>query len=354
MMRANMKELIPTLLAGLVAFVLLPVARAQPVDGNPRDVLVYKDGDRVQGRLKGKVGEILVFQSERFGELRVPADQAVVIKADKSVAATPAAGASQGTKAAAAQTKVEEQVAAEKISGWERFSPAVLASRLRDMFGPWHGRVAFSTEVVSDTADRTNVSVDTQLKRKWKADEVQLTARHDYSETNGITTTDLIKADGSWRHDFSKSLFTQYRPSVEWNRASFSAGMPKDYILLQQEIGAGFGLLTTPTRKVRVGLSENLFNVWNTSQPNLDTSRTAESAFLETELKIPWGLLVTSRTVYYYSFSYRGDGWENRVEVAKKFTETLSLAVRHELRRGSPDGTAKDYTRLKLLLGLDF
>jgi len=48
------------------------------------------------------------------------------------------------------------------------------------------------------------------------------------------------------------------------------------------------------------------------------------------------------------------DGWENRVELSKKFTETFSTAIRHEIRRGSPDGTAQDYTRLKLLLGLDF
>ena len=67
-----------------------------------------------------------------------------------------------------------------------------------------------------------------------------------------------------------------------------------------------------------------------------------------------WGLLLTDRGVYYYSRSSRRDGWENRVELTKKFTETLSTAIRHELRRGSPDGRAQDYDRLKLLLGLDF
>ncbi|MDB6113434.1 MAG: hypothetical protein JWQ83_73 [Lacunisphaera sp.] len=348
------KKLIPALLAGLLALALVPFARAQPADGDPRDVLVYKDGDRVQGKLIEKKGEVLVFQSDRFGELRVAADHAVVIKAEKSTAASPPPTASPVVKAAAVATKVENQAAAEKISGLERFSPAVLAAKLREVFGPWHGRLAFSTEVVSDTADRTNTSVESQLKRKWKADEVQLNARHDYSSTNGITTTDLIKADGSWRHDFTKNLFAQYRPSLEWNRAAFAGTVPKDYLLLQQEIGAGLSLVAKPARKLRLGLSENLFNVWNTSPPQSNTSRTAESAFLETELKVPWGLLVTSRTVYYYSLSTQNDGWENRVEVTKKFTETLSIAVRHELRRGSPDGTAQDYTRLKLLLGLDF
>ena len=48
------------------------------------------------------------------------------------------------------------------------------------------------------------------------------------------------------------------------------------------------------------------------------------------------------------------DGWENRVELNKKLTETLSTSVRHEMRRNNPDGSAQDYTRLKLLLGFDF
>jgi hypothetical protein len=32
----------------------------------------------------------------------------------------------------------------------------------------------------------------------------------------------------------------------------------------------------------------------------------------------------------------------------------LSTSVRHEIRRNNPDGTAQDFTRLKLLVGLDF
>jgi hypothetical protein len=222
------------------------------------------------------------------------------------------------------------------------------------MFGSWHGRVAFATEAVSDTADRTNLSLEMGLKRKWKRDEVQLNGRYDYSQTNELTTTDLMKADGLWRHDFGKNSFAQYRPTLEWNRASFRGGLPSDYVLLQQEIGVGVNLLGTATRKLRLGLSENLFDVWTTPPPASHNSRTSESIFAETELKLPWGLLLTDRGVYYYSFTSRGDGWENRVELTKKFTETLSTAIRHEIRRGSPDGTAQDYTRLRLLLGLDF
>jgi hypothetical protein len=325
-----------------------------------RDVLVFKDGDRLNGQLLRQEGNILVFKSDRFGEQRVPADIAVVIKGEKPaapVAATPVPATPSSVVAAPAAGPAPtpaEKAEAEKVSRWERFSPAVLTAKVREYFGPWKGRVAFSTEVISDTADRTTLSLEGRLGRKWTNDEVQLNGRYDYAQTNDLTTTDMIKADGLLRHNFTKNSFAQYRPTLEWNRANFRSGLPADYVLLQQEIGAGINLLTSPARKLRVGVSENLFDVWTTSDPAAHTSRTAESAFVETELKLPWGMLLTDRGVYYYSFSTKADGWENRIELTKKFTETLSTAIRHELRRGSPDGKAQDYDRLKLLLGLDF
>ncbi len=239
------------------------------------------------------------------------------------------------------EKKTTEGADAERVSRWEMFSPAQLVAKLRDYFGPWHGRLAFSTEVVSDTADRSNLSLEGRLGRKWTADEVQLNGHYDFNQTNDLTTTDTLKADGLWRHDFKhKTSFIQYRPTLEWNRASFKAGVPADYVLLQQEIGTGISLLATPSRKLRVGVSENLFDVWNTSPPESHNARTSEAAFVETESRLPWGMLLTERGVYYYSFASQNDGWENRVELTKKFTETFSTAIRHELRRGSPDGTA--------------
>jgi hypothetical protein len=330
----------------IILFVLgLVVGRAAEPAVPARDVLVYKDGDRVQGRLIGRNDGIIVFQSERFGELRVPADKADVVPAKgpaaAPVAATPAA-VPNGESAA------EE---ARATAGLAR-----LAARLRDGFKPWSGRLAFSTEIVSDTAERSTLSLEGRLSRKWTSDEVQLNGRYDFSQTNDLTTTDMLKADALWRHSFSKqrNSFVQYRPTLEWNRANFRSGRPADYVLLQQEIGFGISLITKPERKLRMGVSENLFDVWTTSPPASHNSRTVESAFIETELRLPWGLLLTDRGVYYYSFASQDDGWENRIELTKKFTATLSTAIRHETRQGSPDGTAQDYTRLRLLLGLDF
>jgi hypothetical protein len=290
-----------------------------------------------------------------------------VIKADKpassevadaksppSPTADPAA-ASKPSAASAPKEPVSPTVAEEeeKLSIWDRFSPSVLTAKVRDTFGPWHGKLLFSTEVVTDIAHRANRSWETHLTRKWKTDEVQLNARYDFNEENKVTTTDLAKFWGQWRHEFNTTIFTQYRPTTEWNRASVFNSMPNDYVLLQQELGLGMHLLTRPTRKIRIGLSQNRFDTWNTAPGAGHTSARAMSAFEEIDLSLPWRITISQRGVW-YPVHNQIDGWEHRIELNKKLTETLSAAVRHEIRRHNPDGTATDYERLKLLLGLDF
>lgn len=360
MPRPSLKYRLRSLLLVLLGFAGTGLVRGADAPAAPaRDVLVYPDGDRVQGRLVERKGDTLVFQSDRFGLLRVPASGAVVISAAKpaeNILATATAPVPAPAEAplvvvpATALTPNGETYAEAK----ETAALARLAAKLRKSFQPWTGRFAFSTEVVTDSADRTNLSLDLLLQRKWKTNVVQLKGRYDFNQTDGRTTTDMVKADGLLRHDFQRKGFVLYRPVLEWSRASFRSGMPSDYVLLQQEIGAGLNLIAKEKVKVRTGVSENIFDVWSIAPGDAHNSRTSESVFVENEFKLPWSLLMVHRGVYYYSFTTQDDGWENRIEFTKKFTKTLSTALRHELRRGSPDGKAQDYDRLKLLFGLDF
>ena len=357
MMPVNMKKIFRSVAAAFLCWVLPSVARGGEPEGNSRDVLVYKDGDRVQGRLIEKTDKIIVFESDRFGILRVLVENAVIIRAEQAAAAAAAAArktAPATTVAGIEKQKAVERAEAERQSLLDYFSPAALTARLRDFFGPWHGRLAFSLEQVSNTSEQDNIGLDMTLQRKWKTDEVQFKGRYDFSETNHLATTDLMKADALWRHDFPHNYFALYHPTLEWNRASFNDGVPNDYVQLQQEAGVGVSILPTAWRKVRVGFSENLFDVWNTTPNGLHTSRTVESAFFETELKLPWRMSLTERGIYYYSFASGKDGWENHVELSKKFTETLSTSIVQETREYNPDGTTQNYSRLKLLFGVDF
>ncbi len=352
-----MKKHLLLLLVWSVSFwALAGAGRAAEPEGNTRDILVYKDGDRVQGRLVEKTDRIIVFQSDRFGELRVLVENATVVKAGQQSKPGVAAGAKPQIAALTAQEKARtaERAELEQLSLLEHLSPAAMAVMLRDFFGPWHGKFAFSVEEVSTTAKQVNTGVEATLQRKWKSDEVQLKARYDFSEANNLTTTDLMKADGLWRHDYPDNIFALYHPNLEWNRANFNNGVPNDYLQLQQEVGTGVSILPNFRRKVRVGVSENLFDIWNTTPGDVHSSRTVESAFLETELKLPWRMSLSQRGVYYYAFANGKDGWENRIELSKKFTETFSTSLRQEARQYNPDGKTQNYSRLKLLFGVDF
>ncbi len=318
------------------------------------DVLIYADGDRVRGRFRERVGDTLVFQSEKFGLLKVPAAMAHV-EQGALPAAMKALTHKQGTQVISPPSEHPEPAEAAEPAGWARFSPYALTQAMREFFGPWHGRFSVSSEIVSDTTERNNTMVEAKLQRKWTSDEVEGTIRYDYTKTGELTTKDVIKFAGSWRRDSKTRLFSVYRPSVEYNQAFKNpAGVYTDYVLVQQEIGAGVNVFTTPQRKLRVGLSENLFDVWATRPVRRHTAQTSESAFAEIEWTLPWKLHLTERGVWYYSFANNTDGWENRIELNKKLTETLSVAIRHETRHNNPDVRTQDYTLLRLLIGLDF
>lgn len=348
-------------------------AQSEAAPVKSRDILVYKDGDRIHGALVENAGGTIVFKSDRFGELRVPSSDAVVIPAETTAAEgrtvrvevqgihpvtspQPADAATPATTAAATPPPTQsaaDRAEAEKISIWEKFSPALLTAKVRNYFGPWHGRLAFSSEVVQDTADRNNVALEGHIQRKWERDEVQLNGRYDYAKTDNVLTTDVVKGSGLWRHEFSQKQFALYRPSLEWNRAARRAGVLNEYLLLQQEVGVGYSPLITPGRKARLGVSVNVFDVWNTVPERDHNSRGVMSTFEELEFTLPWRMTLTQRGVW-YPVQGQTDGWENRLELNKKLTETLSTSLRHEIRRNNPDGSAQDYTRLKLLFGFDF
>ena len=345
------------LLTGAVLGVAGYAADTTPAIPVARDVLFYKDGDRVQGKLLRKEDGFFIFRSDRFGELRVPDSDAVFVPAEKAngtVATAPAPEAATPASAPGSpQTPAEKAKQQEQASRWEMFYPWVLTAKVRNFFGPWHGKFEFSDEDYSDAATRNTVSTDAHLQRKWKNDEVDLNARYDYSRTDGLTTTDLMKADGSWRHDFPDQLFATYRPTLEWNRDYFVNNVPADYVLLQQEIGVGYNLINTPANQLRAGVSENIFSNWGLSTHDY-VSHYIESVFVEASWKLPWRMTLTDRNVYYYSLISGHDGWENKIELNKKLTETLSVGIRGEDRHNNPDLRQANYRLLRFFLGFDF
>lgn len=347
--------------AGLAGGLASACLRAAESVAAAPEVLIYADGDRVRGKLVEKSNKLWVFQSEKFGLLKVPVALAHVeteagLLASTSQEVKPSVKQQPSALAAVAATKPKHEDPDDvELVGWTRFTPMALTQAVREFFGPWKGRFSISVEDVTDASSRNTTLLELHMKRTWQRDEIDGTLRYDFSQTAHVTTKDLIKLTGSWRRDYAYKLFSVYRPTSEYNRAfKGSDGVAANYMLLQQEIGAGVIVFSTPQRKLRTGLSENLFDVWIVAPYTRHTSQTSESIFAELEWSLPWRLRLTERGVWYPPFRSGTDGWENRLELNKKLTETLSVAIRHETRTNNPDVRIQDYTLLRLLVGLDF
>lgn len=311
------------------------------------DELVFADGDRASGTFVRREQGTIVFQTRHFGEVRVKESDV------KLVLAAPPAPANAAAVATAAPVDPAEAVGEEtEPAPWYHLRSTDLAKSLRTFFGPWKGRLAVSSEIVTNSSERSAVAVDATMQRKWKRDEVKLNLRYDYAETNDVTSTDLLRGDASWNHSLGKRFYTVYSPKVEWNKMfKNSAGQNDDYVLLQQEVGFGWSVHKGKRGKVSVGVSENFFNVW-VLEDDTAISRRAESVFVDTEWRLPWQVTLTDRGLMYPTSE--GPGWENRLQLNKKLSETISIGLSHELRRNNPDVRVADYTKLRMMLGLDF
>lgn len=332
----------------------VPAAQAQAVDA-PTHILVFPDGDRVRGNLIGRDGEFLVFQSQRFGELVVPSEGVRIenIPPPEPVTAT-RTSAPKPEDQSEPMTPPEETVEMRDRARPSWASPAALAMALADFLGAWKGRFSVSASIITKTREQRDLALGLKVQRDWEKMKAEFDFRYDLRKTEGTTNTDLIKSNGLLRRELSDRYFAQYRPSAEWNRNYRISGVPADYVLLQQELGIGVDLLAHEQRAVRLGIAENVFSVW-TLPDDTNSHRDNQSLFSEVEFELPWRISVVDRYIWFTSlFGGSAQGWENRLEVNKKFNDALSLGLRQESRRNNPDTRVEDYSLWRVLIGLDF
>ena len=339
------------LLASLILLACLgPLAAATPPAPPGPDLLVYKDGNRATGRLVERKDNTIVFASDRFGLLSVAATDADVLPATGASAnpAEPVVASTPPPSAPATATPAPKQTPTGDTSpnNW-------LHRHLR----PWRGQLNLALEGKHEDNRRDKLLVELRAQRRWTADELRLNSRYEYTEEDTRTTTDLLKADAYWRHDLyhlGRRLFALYSPEAEYNRGYKYKETPIDYILLKQQLGLGLTVVDHATRKVRLGLAENRFDLWVLTPVYGHASAYAESAFLELELQLPYGIRITDRGTWYFTGGEGKFGRENQLEIAKQLGDGFLLGVRHEVRKDVPASQASNYSLWRILLGLEF
>lgn len=300
------------------------------------DTLIFKDGDRVVGKLLASENGTMVFRSSRFGEIRVKSSEARVEResGDAHEVVGPPSPAAAAVPSADANFTSSHRLVQEGRSAWT-------------------GRVAIGTESVHDASDQKSLVLDLRLERKWKKDQLHNELHYEYRTVDGVKQSDDLKISGYWKHGMPDRLFSVCRSSIEWNRYAILDNVFTPYVVVQQELGFGYRLLNQPTHKISTGISENLFNGRAIHSERRVRAR-VESAFVEMDLKLPFDTKLIQRSVFYYSTELGRSGVESNVELSRRLTTTLSLGLQHQYQRNLPDLRLQAFERLRLLLGYDF
>lgn len=325
------------------AFIFIAAALLTICGSLRADTLVYADGDSVQGKLISQADGFIVFQSNRFGQLRVPVTEATV-ELGEPVAPTVDAQVTAGPAITSSPRPPADNDAP---------APVTSENPLLHWWTPWKGRIATALELTNDATSRDAVTVDIRAERKWTRDEVTLNAHYEYRQEEEKKTADLLRGTAYWRSDFENKAFGLYRSTGEWNRFAYYGGAFAPYFLLQQEVGLGYTFLNRDKQSIRAGFSENFFNVW-VQEIDVEFARRMESFFVELELRLPGDIRISERGVAYFSLDDDTNGWENQLELSRLITKTISVGLRHEYRSNVVDPRLQDYSKLRVILGYDF
>jgi len=351
----------------LVGWVAASVMRA--------DSLVFKsNGDRLRGTLVAEEGDVVVFDAERFGVLRVRRDEvlslereavapvakkpaalaatepAVIANGPDAVATTPTAVAT--SPAAGAAGPAGNAVMAE---GSAEAAQLALASAKRDEAkkARWRMHVAFSTELIHDNANKAEWIFELRAERKWEKDELRFEPRYEYKAENDRTTSDLLKLKTYYRHDIGRWWFVQYLPYYELNRQFTYQGLPLDYQYFRNEFGAGVRVIDRAGSILRVGVAKSFYDI-ELLEYDAQISLHGKSVFIEAELDLPWRVSIRDRgQVLWYSDGL-GQGMGNELEITKHLNDVWWIGVRHEYRLNAPELQGDDLSKLKVFLGVDF
>lgn len=317
----------------------VPVSRA--AEAASRDELTMANGEIAYGHYVGRDGEHVVFDSDNFGRVRVRADQVKLKLSGTAEVLSFSPAAIQTESNAKKEARDEEEY--------------VRKSWMRRLLPGWGGSIRLSEEFRSDGNLKNNFMTEIHLRRETNNNTLRLNGSYEHTVENDRTTVQLTKGDAYWRHHFTPRYFSVYVPTAEYNQCYEKDGVFLDYLLTRQEIGAGLVLLGTKRYQIRAGVAENFFKVWVWSKGTGGTGHAwVESAFMETDIKLPFAMRFIQRGTWYFSFNEEGSGWENDLELTKRLTETFNISLRQEVRKDVPGVQSSNYNLWRIVFGIDF
>lgn len=242
--------------------------------------LVLRNGDRITGEVVSRENGRITFRSPLLGEIIVAEVDAAVdelggtaenANMSESLAGlppqNPAAPASSAPRppaqtppppakspAPTAAPPAGSPAVAKAPAAKPAAKPAAPAVAKADTASakparpPWKGKIEFGFKQHSGRSDRIDFDLRADVERKVGLDSYRANGRIIYGKLNGRINTDRHEASFRWRHDFSKTVFSQM---VSTYYADDVKLIDHNY---EQNVGFGYRLLDRKAHIVNAGL----------------------------------------------------------------------------------------------------
>ena len=253
-------------LTALVSMMALPAL--------PAAQLVLRNGDRITGEVVSRDNGRITFRSPLIGEIVVAEVDAAIDELggasedaalSESLAglppqtpsapvatAAPAAAAKPAPPAAppAAPAPKPAATAVAQAPSTPKAPPAEASAKAsaKPSTPPWKGKVEFGFKQQSGRSDRLDFDIRADAERKVGLNSYRANTRMIYGKLNGRVNTDRHEASFRWRHDFSKTVFSQTVTTYYGDEVKL---INHNY---EQNVGFGYRLLDRTAHIMNAGV----------------------------------------------------------------------------------------------------
>jgi hypothetical protein len=301
------------------------------------DWLEFKNGERVAGHHVKTESGVIFFQSTRFGELQIPADEARVTSGPMSAGPPSSTGAAGGALASAFVTKIStpESTAA----------PPAIATQERHK---WKGRIDTLFDFVWD-----NHNTNRETKVQGNAERISRKEHYlaylniDYLYNQNLLVQDHLESKFTWEHQLSHSLYSIAEPDYLHEIRQTRIDQ------YQVRTGLGTQLFQTDRSQVRVAVLA-YFSRLDIPAAHSRTYDVYPTVRLDSEWEIWHGLKFKQEGNAYYIPNSGTGGVDNTLSLVKDLFGGVTLTLQHEYHHEEITNASITRNELKLLLGYAF
>lgn len=301
------------------------------------DWLEFNNGESVVGHYLKTENNIIVFQSSRFGLLKVSVNDAHVVTG--SMTTTAAAPVTPATVKATPVTAASKPPPPNTTAA----PPAMAAAQRRK----WKGRIDVLLDFVWDVIDNREIQVQGTAERLSGKEHYVFYGNVDYLYNNHLLQQDRREGKFTWEHQLTRTLYTIAEPDYLHEIRQTSVDQ------YQVRVGIGARLFETDRSQVRVAVL-TYFSRLDIPAVDQRVDNVYPAIRLDSKWQIFHGLKFEQEGTAYYIPNGGESGVDNKMSLTKDIFGGITLTLQHEYHHVEIPNASDTRNELKLLLGYAF